>query len=148
MITLNTQQRLKEDFSILSRHFTFFSNSSFSFLLSLFNFSCTKFLLCNVLQSVGNMYWGTFLGRLFLLLFPTNCICCSYESVNAYNFIKRVPEKQAFNTVTPNANPNQIKIDATNTAMFLDQKILFYRNINNKNTCKIVCKMECLKNRL
>ena len=70
------------------------------------------------------------------------------ESLNAYNFIKRVPEKQAFNTVTPNANPNQIKINATNTAIFLDQKILFYRNINNKNTCKIVCKMECLKNRL
>ena len=89
--------------------------------------------------------------------FLENCFYCysqqivsvvANESLNAYNFIKRVPEKQTFNTVTPNANPNQIKINVTNTAMFLDQKILFYRNINNKNTCKIVCKMECLKNRL
>ena len=55
----------------LSRCFTVFFLSLFSFLLSLFKFSCTKKrhvynlrrisytlgLLCNVLQFVGDMYW-------------------------------------------------------------------------------------------
>ena len=30
-------------------------------------------------------------------------------------------------------------------AKLLDQKILFHTNIENKNTCKRVCKMQCLK---
>ena len=35
-----------------------------------------------------------------------------------------------------------------NTAQLLEQKILFHPNINNKNMCKIICKMQCLKNGL
>ena len=31
-----------------------------------------EFLLCNILHSVRNMHWWTFLRELFLLLFPTN----------------------------------------------------------------------------
>ena len=31
-----------------------------------------RVLLCNVLHIVENMYWGTFLRGLLLLLFPTN----------------------------------------------------------------------------
>ena len=59
--------------------------SSFSFLLSLFKISCAKkhvfnlshilyfeFLLCNVVHSVGNLYWWTFLRELILFLFATN----------------------------------------------------------------------------
>ena len=42
MITLNTEQHLKEDLLILSRYFTFFFISSFSFLFSLVEFSYTK----------------------------------------------------------------------------------------------------------
>ena len=35
-----------------------------------------------------------------------------------------------------------------NTAQFLEQKVLFHKSMNNKNTCEIVCKMQCLKNGL
>ena len=42
-----------------------------------------EFLLCNELHSVGNMYWWTFLRGLFLLLFPTNFICCSKWTPNS-----------------------------------------------------------------
>ena len=34
------------------------------------------------------------------------------------------------------------------TAQFLEQKILFHRYTNNKITCKIVSKMQCLENGL
>ena len=35
-----------------------------------------------------------------------------------------------------------------NAAQFLEQKVLLHTNINNKNKCKIICKMNCLKNDL
>ena len=35
-----------------------------------------------------------------------------------------------------------------NAGQFLEQKILFHRNRAKKNTFKIVCKMQCLKNDL
>ena len=31
---------------------------------------------------------------------------------------------------------------------FLEQKILFQTNANNKDTCKIICKMDCFENGL
>ena len=35
-----------------------------------------------------------------------------------------------------------------NTVQFLEQKILFHKNINNENMFKIVCKIRYLKNGL
>ena len=48
-----------------------------SHLQSILHIVYFEFLLCNVLHNVGNMYWWTFFRVLFLLLFPTNDICCS-----------------------------------------------------------------------
>ena len=59
---------------------------------------------------------------------------------------KEHQKHRTFNIVTPNSNPNQIK-NIYNTSQFIEQQILFRTNIN-KNTCKMVCKMQCLKNGL
>ena len=65
------------------RLFSIFFISSLYLLLSLSKFSCTKkhhvYNLCNIIRhiSVINMYCWTFLRKLFFLLFPTNCTCCS-----------------------------------------------------------------------
>ena len=32
-----------------------------------------------------------------------------------------------------------------NTTLFLEQNTFFHTNMKNNNTCKLVCKMQCLK---
>ena len=44
--------------------------------------------------------------------------------------------------------PTQTKSKNENAAQFLKQKVLSHTNINNENACKIVFKMQCLKNGL
>ena len=53
-----------------------------------------EILLHSVLRSDGKMYWWTFLIGIFLLLFPTNYIYCSYKSLIPYNHTKATPETQ------------------------------------------------------
>ena len=53
------------------------------------------------------------------------------ESVILYNLIKRAPETQTFNDVTPNAAPKQTK-KIKSTTQILYQKLLLHTNINNK----------------
>ena len=87
-------------------------------------------ILHNVLHSVGNIYWWTFLRGLILLLSQQIIPAVAKESL-----------------ISNNATPDWMK-QVQNTAQFFEQKVLFHTNINNKNTCKIVCKMQCLKNSL
>ena len=65
----------------------------------------------------------------------------------SYNFTKRAPEKQNFqycNTEChPKPNQKNVKYNSV-----LRTKDFVPQNINNKNMCKIVCKMLCLKNGL
>ena len=66
------------------------------------------------------------------------------ESLIPYNLIQRAAQTQnlkCYNTEC-HPKPNQTNV---NTAQFLEQKILFHTNINNKNLGKIVCKMQSLK---
>ena len=53
------------------------------------------------------------------------------ESLTPHNLIQRAPETQ--NLVTLNVTPTQIK-KIKDTDQFLEQKILFHKKINNKNT--------------
>ena len=59
------------------------------------------------------------------------------ESVISYKVIQRAPEtlKTPLTPETPNVTPNQIK-QMQNKAQFLELKILFHTNINNKNSFK------------
>ena len=96
------------------------------FLLSLFELSCTKkhqvynlyrishtsdFLLCNVLLSVGSLYWSTFVKELLLLRYSQQIISAvANESLIPYN-IKRAPETQNLNCNTEcHPKPNQKNI--------------------------------------
>ena len=113
MITLNTQGHLKEDLLILSRCFTFFI-PSFSFLLTLFrhhvyNIQCIlyNYSFCYVMYYLMSEMCVEVLRGLFLLLFPTSAI--ANESLIPYNLKKEHQEHRTFNTITPNAYPNQIK---------------------------------------
>ena len=103
-----------------------------------------SFLQCNVLHSVKNMYWWTFLRGLFLLLLPANYTVAKEYLIPLY---KEHRKHRTFNTETPSVTSNQIE-KMKNKAQFLEQKILFHVNINRKITCKIVWKMQCLKNEI
>ena len=50
-----------------------------------------EFLICNILNSVRNMYCWTFLRGLFLLLFPKVISAVANESLIPYNLVKKTP---------------------------------------------------------
>ena len=73
------------------------------------------------------------IGERFL---EDGCYCHSQQFIYANTIESQIHQKhRTFNTATLYTNPNQT-----------EQKILSHANINNKNTCKIVCKKQCLKN--
>ena len=85
------------------------------------------------------------IGRgLFLLLLPANYTVAKEYLIPLY---KEHRKHRTFNTETPSVTSNQIE-KMKNKAQFLEQKILFHVNINRKITCKIVWKMQCLKNEI
>ena len=93
----------------------------------------------NVLYSVIG---GRFLLEDYFVVIPQQIISATAnQSLITYNLIKRAPETQNLkycNTESqhkPNQNVKYISV--------LEHKILFHTNINNKNMCKIVCKMQC-----
>ena len=53
-----------------------------------------EFLLCNVLHSVGNIYWWAFLRELFYCYSQQLVSGLANESLIPFNFIKRAPETQ------------------------------------------------------
>ena len=73
---------------------------------------------------------------LFLLLFPTNYNCCSYNLQLFPITLQKVHQKhRIFNTVTripTQTNQKYVK--------YSSDKI----HTNIKNTCKTVCQMQCL----
>ena len=74
-----------------------------------------------------------FIGERFL---EDGCYCHSQQFIYANTIESQIHQKhRTFNIATLNTNPNQT-----------EQKIFSHANINNKNTCKIVCKKQCLKN--
>ena len=100
---IKTSQKVTFNFSSL--FYNFLSHHFFSYYLFFFSNSHAQrnitsiiyivyrilwFLLCNVLHSVGNMYWWTFLRGLFLLLFPKTISTVANESLIPYNLIKKV----------------------------------------------------------
>ena len=88
---------------------------------------------------------GRFLEDCFYCYSQQIISAVANESLIPYNLIKEHQKHRTFNTVTPNATPNQIK---KNTAQFLEQMILFQKNISNKILYEVVFKMQCLKNGL
>ena len=152
MITLNTQQHLKEDLLILFCNFTFFIPSFPLFYL--FANSHAKrnitpmiyiahHILCIMYYIVSEIcIGGRFLLEDYLVVIPQQIISATAnQSLIPYNLIKRAPETQNVkycNTECqpkPNQNVKYISV--------LEHKILFHTDINNKNMCKIVCKMQC-----
>ena len=91
MITWNTQQYLKEDLLILSCYFLFYKICKLQKetwrleSISIPYIICFEFLLCNVLHSVGNIYWRRFVRGLF------RCHC--QEIISA---TRRAPETHNF----------------------------------------------------
>ena len=71
----------------------------------------SDFLLCNVLLSVGSLYWSTFVKELLLLRYSQQIISAvANESLIPYN-IKRAPETQNLNCNTEyHPKPNQKNI--------------------------------------
>ena len=80
---------------------------------------------------------GRFLEDCFYCNSQRIIFAVANESLIPYDLIKRAPETQ-------NVTPSQIK-EIKNTAQFLEQNILLHTNINNRDMCKIVCKMQYLK---
>ena len=68
----------------------------------------SDFLLCNVLLSVGSLYWSTFVKELLLLRYSQQIISAvANESLIPYN-IKRAPETQNLYCSTEcHPKPNQ-----------------------------------------
>ena len=119
MITLNTQQLLKENLFILSRYFTFFI-SSFAFLLSLFKLSCAK------KHHVYNLYCISYTWSFCYVMFYIvaeicigvrlleDCFYCysqqiistvANESIISYNLIKKAPKTQNLYCCTTKCQP-------------------------------------------
>ena len=107
MITLNTEQHLKEDLLILSRYFTFFFISSFSFLFSLVELSYTKkhqifnlYFISDILSFCHVMHYivsEICIGRRLMedsfYCQPQQIISdVANESLIPYNLVKRAPE--------------------------------------------------------
>ena len=69
------------------------------------------------------------------------------ESLIPYNLIKRAPETQNLLYCNIECHPKPNKKNIKYSSAFR-AKDLFHRNRNNKITCKIVCKMQFLKNGL
>ena len=93
------------------------------------------------------MYWWTFLRELFYCYSQEIISAVANMSLIPYKLIKKAPETQNLLYCNTECQPRLNK-KCKNTAQFSEQEILFHTNINNKSTCKIVCKMEYLKNGL
>ena len=64
------------------------------------------------------------------------------ESLISHNLTKRAPEIHNFSYCNTIYYP---KPSQTKRGSVFELKILFHTNINNKNTFKIVCRMQCFK---
>ena len=94
-------------------------------------------LLCNAVDSIEICTGGLFVKDCFYCYSQEILSVVANEFLISYNLIKRAPENRTFNAV-------QFCLK-TNTSQFLEQKILFHTNTNNKSTGKIVCKIQYLK---
>ena len=87
---------------------------------------------------------GSFLKDCFYCYSHQFISAVAKDSLIPYNLLERAPETQ-------NATPNQIKKTTTTPKKTKNVKYspvcrtkdLFYTNINNINSCKIICKMHC-----
>ena len=66
------------------------------------------------------------------------------ESLIPYNFTQRAPEIKN-PLIIPNATLNQNQRNVKYGSVF-EPHLLLHTNINNKNTCKLACKKQCLRN--
>ena len=146
--TATTQRRSFNSFSLF-----YFFLSSFSFLLSLFKLSCIKkhhvhnlyrilhtSRFCYVMYYIISEKWirGHFLEDCFYCYSQQIISVVAKESLIPNNFIQRAPKNtepsKLWHRVTPQTKSKNVKYGST--------------NVSNENKCKIVCKMQRLKNGL
>ena len=89
---------------------------------------------------------GRFLEDCFYCYSQQTISAVANESLISHNLISKRSTRNT-ELLIPYGTPSQIK-KTYNTAQLLERTILLHTNINNKNTCKIVCKMQYLKNGL
>ena len=148
--TTTTQRRTFNSFSL----FYFFFISSFSNSHRQRNITSIIYIAYRILFAISSFCYvrhyieseicivGRFLEDCFYCYSQQIISTAANVSLIPYNLMKVI-----WDSVTPNPNTNQT-LKTLNTTQFLEQNIFFHTNINNKNTCKIACKMQCLKNGL